>query len=355
MKKVFILFTLIGISLQVQALPKLYLYIASNYMADETIADFKQRCNADLVQNYFGDPTEMEAKIIAGATGYDVIVGTGYVIQDLDHVGKLATINLASIKDSINNLDPKFMGLPFDPKNNYSIPYAYTVTMVGYNKDKLASLGIVPNSWNVIFDESILKKLNGKVSVFDSSRNVISAALLYLGKDPNSDKPEDLNQAFKLISKASKYWQKYDSTTYYRALLNGELLVAMSYSSDLYKTIQDGKASNSKIHLAGMLQKEGNMLEIDNIVLPKSSKNSKLAYCFIDTVLRPQNAAYLANDTGSTVPNRKGVPLVDPSVTKINWIYPPANAKVYSFTAYTPATRNMVNAKWIELKMNCGK
>ena len=149
----------------------------------------------------------------------------------------------------------------------------------------------------------------------------------------------------------------------YQTALTNELMAGAGpdviltdyFTSDLYKTIQDGKASNSKIHLAGMLQKEGNMLEIDNIVLPKSSKNSKLAYCFIDTVLRPQNAAYLANDTGSTVPNRKGVPLVDPSVTKINWIYPPANAKVYSFTAYTPATRNMVNAKWIELKMNCGK
>lgn len=349
---VFVVFALLWSSLLFAVEPVVNLYTTSNYIADSTVSDFESKCHCRLFLNYFGDPQEMAAKIAAGATGYDVIIGTGYAIQDLRKMGKLSTLDLAKIPDK-TNLAPQFLHQGFDPANSYSLPYAYTPVFLGYNKTKLDQLGIVPNSWAVIFEDKYLKKLQGKVTVFDSQRNVFAAALLYLGKDPNSSNPEDLAAARKLIEHASRYWARFDSTTYYRSLLNGEIWLAMSYSNDLYNTVQDAKKAHLPYQLAGMLQREGNMIELDDLVIPVSARNKKLAYQFINTVLEPQSAYALGNTTGSSVPNVPAIKQLPVELTSIDWIYPRKDEKVHGFTAYPPKTRIMVNEIWAELKMEC--
>ena len=329
------------------------LYTTSNYIADSTITDFEHACNCKLFLNYFGDPQEMSAKLAAGAAGYDAIIGTGYAVEDLYKMGKLTKINLSNVKN-LKNIDPHFMHQEFDPQNTFSIPYAYTPVFLAYNKTRLDKLGIVPNTWAVIFEEKYLKKLNGKVTVFDSQRNVYAAALLYLGRNPNSNNPQDLNDARKLIEHASKYWARYDSTTYYRSLLNGDIWLAMSYSNDLFNTLQDAKKSHLNFTLAGMVQKEGNMIELDNIVIPTTSKNQDLAYIFINTVLKAKSAYALSQDTGASVPNIPAFKLLAKDITGNDWIYPAVNQKIYGFTAYPAKTRVMVNEVWTEIKMGCG-
>lgn len=327
-------------------------YTTSNYIADSTIQKFEKSCNCRLSLNYFSDPQEMSAKIAAGATGYDVIIGTGYAVQDLYRMGKLSSLDLSKI-NGLANISPQFMHQSFDPKNSFSVPYAYTVTIAGYNKTQLDKLGIIPNTWAVFFNEKYLKKLKGRVTVFDSQRNVYAAALLYLGKDPNSTNSDDLSAARKLIANASKYWVRYDSTTYYRSLLNGDIWLAMSYSNDLFNTLQDAKKAHLSYQIAGMVQKEGNMVELDNLVIPAASKNKVLAYKFINQVLQPQSAYELSQSTGSSVPNSNAVKMLPVNITNDNWIYPKNNQKIYGFTAYPPKTRINVNEVWTELKMEC--
>lgn len=328
------------------------LYTTSNYIADDTIKRFESRCNCKLFLNYFSDPQEMAAKLAAGASGYDVIIGTGYALEDINSMNKLAKLDLTKIHN-LNNIESKFMHQSFDPTNSFSIPYAYTPVFLAYNKTVLDKLGIIPDSWAVIFDEKYLKRLQGKVTVFDSQRNVFAAALLYLGKDPNSVSKEDLLEARKLIEHASRYWARYDSTTYYRALLNGEIWVAMSYSNDLYNTLADAKKTKLPYQLAGMLQKEGNMVELDNLVITKNSKIKDIDYLFIDTVLEPQSAIALNNETGSSVPNKLALKKISPEIVNTSWIYPGINSKIYGFTAYPPKVRIMANEVWTELKMEC--
>lgn len=328
------------------------IYTTSNYIADSTVTDFEKECKCKLFLNYFSDPQEMAAKIAAGATGYDVIIGTGYAVQDLYRMGKLDALDLKQVS-GLKNIAPKFLQQSFDPKNSFSIPYAYTVTLAGYNKTKLDQLGIVPNTWAVFFDEKYLKKLDGRVTVFDSQRNVYAAALLYLGKDPNSTNPQDLADVRKLIEKASHYWVRYDSTTYYRSLLNGDIWLAMSYSNDLFNTIQDSQKAKLQYKISGMVQKEGNMIELDNLVIPTAAKNKDLAYKFINKVLEPKSSYYLSQDTGSSVPNSRAIKMLSHDITQYNWIYPTESQKIYGFTAYPPKTRIMVNEVWTELKMDC--
>jgi spermidine/putrescine transport system substrate-binding protein len=327
------------------------LYIGSNYIADSTVKRFDDQNNCTLVQNFFNDNEEMLAKIVAGANGYNTIVATSYAVEELALMGKIKPLDKSKLPN-LKYINKQFLNQAYDPDNKYSVPYAYTPVFLAYNKDKLRQLGIVPDTWAVIFDPKYLNKLKGKVTVFDSSRNVIAAALLYLGKDPNSEKESDLLAARAVIDRAAPYWAKFDSDSYYRGLLRGDVWVSMSYSIDIFKTIQDAKASHAKVNIDAMLQKEGNMYELDNMVIPVFNKDDKLAYAFINMALSPQSAYELSALTGSSVPNDSAVAKLDPAVRNLDWIYPKNMNKMYVFKAYPPKTRILVNKMWTEIKMN---
>ena len=333
----------------------LNLYIGSNYIAEATVKRFEGNYNCNLVQNYFNDNEEMLAKIAAGANGYSVIVPTSYAVDELAHMGKIKALDKTKLPN-LKYIDPQFLNQAYDPGNKYSVPYAYTPVFLAYNQDKLASLGIVPNSWAVIFNPKYLEKLKGHITVFDSSRNVLAAALLYLGRDPNSARHSDLAAARALIEKAAPYWAKYDSDSYYRGLLRGDIWVAMSYSIDIFKTIQDLKSAQLRVNLAAMLQREGNMYELDNLVIPAFNANDQLAYAFINNALDPKSAVELATLTGSSIPNRVALAQLSPAVRNLAWIYPPKMHNMHVFKAYDPKTRIWVNEMWTEIKMNgsCG-
>lgn len=327
------------------------LYIGSNYIADSTVKRFDDQNKCTLVQNFFNDNEEMLAKIVAGANGYNTIVATSYAVEELALMGKIKPLDKSKLPN-LKYINKQFLNQAYDPGNKYSVPYAYTPVFLAYNKDKLRQLGIVPDTWAVIFDPKYLNKLKGKVTVFDSSRNVIAAALLYLGKDPNSEKESDLLAARAVIDRAAPYWAKFDSDSYYRGLLRGDVWVSMSYSIDIFKTIQDAKASHAKVNIDAMLQKEGNMYELDNMVIPVFNKDDKLAYAFINMALSPQSAYELSALTGSSVPNDSAVAKLDPAVRNLDWIYPKNMNKMYVFKAYPPKTRILVNEMWTEIKMN---
>lgn len=336
-------------------LPRFNLFIGSNYIADSTVNRFEKENRCVLIQNFFNDNEEMLAKMAAGAEGYSAIVATSYAVQQLALMGKIKPLDKSKLPN-LKNIDPKFLNQSYDPENKYSVPYAYNPVFLAYNEDKLKQLGIVPNTWALIFDPKYLQKLEGKVTVFDSSRNVIAAALLYLGKDPNSTNKKDLYAARAVIEKATPYWKKFDSDSYYRGLLRGDIWVSMAYSIDLYKTMQDIKNAKLNVHLNGSLQREGNMIELDNIVIPVFNKNDALAYKFMNMSMDGQSAYELSNVTGSSVPNFAALAKLPDSVKNIDWIYPHDMSKVSVFKSYDPKTRIMVNEMWTEIKMNgaCG-
>jgi spermidine/putrescine-binding protein len=330
----------------------LNVYIGSNYIADDSIVRLQKICNCRLSQNYFNDNEEMLAKIVAGASGYNVIVATSYAVSELIKMGKISQLDLSKIPNT-KYLDPKFMNQSYDIGNKYSLPYAYNPVFLAYNESKMKQLGIVPDSWAVVFDPKYLVKLKGRITMFSSSRNVFAAALLYMGKNPNSTNKDDLEAARKLIEKASPYWARFDSDSYYRGLLRGDIWISMSYSIDIYKTIHDAKSVNSPIKISAMLQKEGNMYELDNIVIPKSSPDKVLSYDFINNALDPQTAYELSNATGSSIPNVVAFKKLDTVITDIDWIYPKNMQKMYIFQAYEPKIRILINEMWTQIQMQC--
>ncbi len=327
------------------------LYIGANYIAESTIQRFEHQHHCSLVQNYFNDNEEMLAKVAAGSNGNNVIVATSYAVEELAMMGKIKPLNKALLPN-LKYSDPQFLNLAYDPGNKYSVPYAYTPVFLAYNKPKLKSLGIVPNTWAVLFDPKYLEKLRGHITVFDSSRNVIAAALLYLGKDPNSNNLDDLKLARSTIERASPYWAKFDSDSYYRGLLRGDVWLSMSYSIDIFKAIQDANASHAAIEIDAMLQKEGNMYELDNMVLPSFNKDDSLGYAFINLALSPQSAYELSAMTGSSITNNSALAKLDPKIRQLEWIYPKNMQKMFVFKAYPPRIRIIINEMWTEMKMS---
>ncbi len=330
--------------------PVLNVYIGTNYIAEETIKRLEAECHCRVQQNYFNANEEMLAKIAAGATGYNAIVPTSYAVSELANMGKLKELDLSKLPN-LKYIDPQFLNQPYDQGNKYSVPYAYTPVFLSYNEDKLKELDITPDSWAVIFDPKYLEKLKGRVTVFNSARNVFAAALLYLNKDPNSTNPEDLKAASDVIKKASPYWAKYDSDSYYRSLLRGDIWLSMSYSIDVFKTLQDAKSSHAKVKIGAMLQKEGNMYELDNLVIPVFTPDETLSYEFINNALAPESAYELSTFTGASIPNAEALKKLSPSITNIDWIYPKDMKKMHVFNAYDPKTRILVNSLWTQVQM----
>jgi len=328
------------------------IYIAANYLADSTAQQFESECNCQLAQNYFNENDEMLAKFAAGASGYDVVVPTAYAAEQLVSMQKLQPLNLDRLPN-LKNIDPQFLNQAYAPHNRYSVPYAYDNVMLAYNKKELQRLGIVADSWAVIFDPKYLKKLKGKVTVFNSQRNVFAAALLYLGKDPNSSNIDDLKQARAVIERAMPYWAKFDSDTYYRSLMRGNIWLAMSYSVDIFKTIQDLKDSHQEVTIDARLQKEGNMYELDNLVIPFYVSNTKLAYQLINNLLSTKSSIELANMTGASIMNKAALAKIDLTIKSTPWIYPANMQKMHSFKNYAPKIRIMINEAWLELQLSC--
>jgi spermidine/putrescine transport system substrate-binding protein len=317
-------------------------------LAQDTINRFQKENKAHLVQSYFNEPGEMLAKLATGVFGYDIAIATSYTVEALAKIGRVKPIKQSKVYN-ISNIDTKYLHAAYDPQNKYSVPYASTPVLIGYNVKKMQEVGINPNSWAVLFEPKYLKLLKGHVTVLASARNVFAAALLYLHKDPNTNYKQDLDAAYNLIQKATPYWTAFDSDTYYRGLMRGDIWLAMGYSNDFYKTMVDLESSKSIIQIDAQLQKEGNMTEVDNLVIIKSSANDDLSYKFINEVLSKQAQFELAIATGASITNAD---LGKSIKTTKYWMYP---KKIINFKSSPPSTRLFIDELWTEITMTCRK
>ena len=222
MKKIVTTLLLALVAVSAQAQGKLHLYNWNNYISDETVRRFEAACKCQLVQSYYGDNEEMLAKLAAGAKGYDLIVPTGNALQSLIRQGALQPLDKSKLPN-FKNLNPQYLNTEFDKGNQYSVPYAYTITMLGYNEQKMKELGIKVDSWAAIFDPAILKKIKGKVTVLDSANELMAAALKYLGYSINDTDEKHWEEAKNMILKAKPYWAAFNGTSYIKGLTVGDI------------------------------------------------------------------------------------------------------------------------------------
>ncbi len=331
---------------------ELHLYNWNNYLAEGTAKAFEESCKCKLVQDYYSDNEEMLAKLAAGATGYDILVPTGNAVETLIAQGALRELDHAKIR-GLDNIKPEFRDMFFDPGNRYSVPYAYSVTLVGYNTEKIRELGLPTDSWALIFEPKYLEKLKGKVTVLDSQRELFAAALMYLGYPANETDEAKLKEARDLILRAKPYWAAFNASSYIKELTLGNIWVAHGYSNDMFQANADAEKAKRPFRIGSFTPKEGAVLAVDSMVLHKSGPRPDLAYQFINFMLDGRNASELSNMIGSGAVNAAAMPFIDEAVKNNRAVFPDADGmkKLQMLKDYDRKSRRLLNRLWTEVKV----
>ena len=331
---------------------RLYVYNWNNYITDDTVARFEQRCRCRLVQDYFADNEELLAKLAAGASGYDVLVPTANVVEALVQQQVLRPLD-KKLLPNLANIKPEFLGGWFDPDNRYSVPYAYSITLIGYNEQKMAELGVPTDTWAAIFEPKYLERLRGKVTVLDSQRELMAAALIYLGHPANETDPQKWREARDLILRAKPYWAAFNAASYFKELTVGNIWLAHGYSNDMYTAQQDARKAGRKFSIGFATPREGAVFALDTLVIHRSGRRPDLAHQFINFLLEGESSAALTNFIGAGSPNAQAMPLIRPAIAANRTIFPDRQqlARMQQLHELDRKQRRLLNRMWIEIKV----
>ncbi|MDP2788310.1 MAG: spermidine/putrescine ABC transporter substrate-binding protein [Pseudomonadota bacterium] len=330
----------------------LYLYNWNNYISAATVARFEAQCACRIVQDYYADNEEMLAKLAAGASGYDLIVPTGNAVEALLRSNQLRPLDKARLAN-LKNIKPEFLNAFFDPGNRYSVPYAYTVTLLGYNVEKLRALNLPSDTWALIFEPRYLVKLKGRVTVLDSQRELMAAAMRYLGYSANDTDEAKWQRARDLILRAKPYWAAFNASSYIKELTVGNIWLAHGYSSDMFQARADAEKAGRPFHIGYSIPKEGAVLALDSMVLHKTGRQPELALRFIDFMLEGPNSAELTNLIGSGNPNRAAMRHIAPEIAGNPAVFPAATdtKRLEMLRDLDRKQRRVLNRIWTEIKL----
>jgi spermidine/putrescine transport system substrate-binding protein len=330
---------------------QLHLYNWNNYIAPETVKRFEESCKCEVVQTYYSDNEELLAKLAAGAKGYDVLVPTGNAVQALIRGNQLKPLDKAQLPN-IKNVDPAFMDTKFDPGNKFSVPYAMSTTILGYNDEKMKELGVPTDTWAAIFDPKHLAKVKGRVTVLDSPNELFAAALKYLGYSANDTDEKHWKEAADVIRKAKPYWAAFNASSYIKELTVGNIWLVHGYSNDIFQANADAQAAGRKFRIVQGMPKEGAVLAVDSMVIHKDAPRADLAHKFINFMLDGKNSAELTNLIGSGNPNMDAAKYIKPELKALPAVFPPKDvqAKLEQLQDLTPAQRRLRSRMWTEIK-----
>ena len=338
------------------AADELHLYNWNNYISEDTVQRFEKFCQCKLVQDYYGDNEEMLAKLAAGATGYDLLVPTQNAVDSLIKQSALKPLD-KSLLPNLKNIKPEYLNRDFDPGNKFSVPYAYSTTVIGYNEQKMQELGLPTDTWAVIFEPKYLTKVKGRVTVLDSQRELLAAAMRYLGYSINDTDEEQWKQARDLIIRAKPYWAAFNAQSYIKELTVGNIWLAHGYSNDFFQAAQDAQKAGRKFTINWRIPKEGAVIGMDNMVIHESGPRPDLAHEFINFMLEGENSAELTNLIGAGNPNATALPYIKPEIAQNPAIFPDEQTiqHLEFMKDFDRKQRRVMSRMWTEIKLKQGE
>lgn len=304
----------------------LNLYIWSDYMAPKTLSDFEQRTGIKVHVAYYDTNETLETKLLAGSSGFDVVLPTASYLQRQIKAGVYMPLDKSKLPN-LKNMDAELMARAAanDPDNAHAVIYLWGTDGFGYNEKMIKALAAdAPlDSWRMVFDPAVASKIaKCGISVLDSPVDMIRAVYSYLGIEPNSQKAGDLAQAEAVLSKIRPYVRNINSSEYIEALANGDLCLAVGYSGDVLQARDRAREANKGIEVKYTIPKEGTILWFDTMAIPKDAPDPDSAHTFIDYVMTPQVIADISNFKRYANANAAAQPLVLPEVKADTGIYP---------------------------------
>jgi len=331
-------------------------YNWSDYVDPAVLDEFTKKTGIAVRYDTFDSSDTLEAKLLAGQSGYDVVVPTGYFLAREIAAGVFQPLDKSKLPNLVHVWPDIAERLAaYDPGNRFAVNYMWGTTGIGYNVkavQKILGPGATIDSWSTVFEpDQIAKFKDCGVHLLDSSDDVMSAALHYLGLDPNSSEPADLQKVTDLLIRVRPYVRKFHSSEYINALASGEICLALGYSGDIKQAQKRAAAANSGIAIEYAIPKEGAPLWFDNMAIPKDAPHVDAAEALINYLLDPQVAARNSNVVSYANGDRPS-DLIDPAIRNDRTIYPePASmAKLFTIIAHDQKTQRLVNRLWTRVK-----
>jgi putrescine transport system substrate-binding protein len=340
------------------AAQRVNVYNWSDYIAEETIAKFEAETGIKVVYDVYDSNEVLEAKLLAGKSGYDLAFPTARPFADR-HIkaGLYQSYDLGKLS-GYANLDANILRTlaDIDPQNDKLIPYMWGTTGIGINIDKVKEvLGADAqlDSWSLLFDPETVEKLAScGVSLMDDPTEVFVAARIYAGVEPNDYGKEGTQAGVNVVNAVRPYIRYFHSSQYINDLANGDLCVAHGYSGDILQARDRATEADNGVNIAYVVPSEGAVVWTDVAVLLADAPNVAEAHAFVDYLLRPEVIAEITNFVAYANANAAAESLVDEEIRQDAGIYPPAETRAKLITLKTPSdreTRNVTRA-WTRVK-----
>ena len=334
----------------------LHVYNWSDYIAPDTIANFEKESGIKVVYDVFDSNETLEAKLLAGKSGYDIVVPSNNFLAKQIKAGVYQELDKSKLSNygNLNTSLLKAVSVS-DPDNKHAFPYMWGSIGIGYNPEKVkAALGVDKiDSWDVLLKpENIAKLKSCGVSFLDSPTEMLPIALHYLGLPTDSQKKADLKQAEDLFLKIRPSIGYFHSSKYISDLANGNICVAVGYSGDIYQAKARAAEAGDKVKVSYNIPKEGAGSFYDMVAIPKDAENVEGAYKFMTFLQKPEIMAEITNAVRFPNGNAAATPLVEKEITEDPGVYPPADvlAKLYAIADLPAATQRILTRSWTKIK-----
>jgi putrescine transport system substrate-binding protein len=333
-----------------------HIYNWSDYIGETTLEEFEKETGIKPVYDVFDSNETLEGKLLAGRTGYDVVVPSNHFLGKQIRAGAFQKLDKSKLPNW-ENLDPALLKQleKNDPGNAYAAPYLWGTNGIGYNVEQVtAALGIEKvDSWAVLFEPENAKKLaKCGIALLDSPDEMIPAVLNYLGLDPNSENPDDYAKAEAKLLEIRPYVRYFHSSKYISDLANGNICIAAGFSGDIFQAAARADEAGKGIDIAYSIPKEGGNLWFDMLAIPADAQNVDEAHAFINYLLKPEVIASVSDYVGYANPNNKADTLMDQEVRNDPSVYPPQNVldRLYVSSELPQKIIRVMTRSWTKIK-----
>ena len=333
------------------------IYNWSDYIDEELLEKFEAETGIDLIYDVFDSNEVLETKLLAGSSGYDLVVPTGTFLERQIQAGVFRKLDISQLPNHGNAWDLiAARTAQYDPDNAYSVNYMWGTTGLGVNVNKVAEvLGAdAPiTSLDLVFKPENMEKLaECGVYFLDAPTEMIPAALAYIGEDPNSHDPDVLAKAEAVLGPVAPYVAKFNSSEYINALANGDICVAFGWSGDVLQARDRAAEADNGVEIAYNVPSEGALMWFDQMAIPADAPNPEGAHKFINFILAAQNMAAASNYVYYANGNLASQEFLVEDVIGDPAIYPDEATleNLYTVTAYPPRVQRTVTRMWTKIK-----
>ncbi|NLQ17121.1 polyamine ABC transporter substrate-binding protein [Marinomonas sp. M1K-6] len=343
-------------ALNSQAEDVLNIYNWSDYMAPGALEQFSQETGIKVNYDVYDSNEVLEAKLMAGGSGYDVVMPSNSFFERQVQAGVYQAIDKSKLSNYAN-LDQTLAKQieKHDAGNVHNIPYAWGTIGIGYNTKMIEQrLGTTQiDSWDILFDSSIAAKLEDcGIAVLDSPAEIMSVVNNYRGEDPNSEDKNVLDESVKLMATAQDNIKYFHSSKYISDLANGEVCVAIGYNGDILQSQSRAEEANQGVDINFVIPQEGTLVWFDLMAIPADAPHPEAAHQFIDFILKKDIAAAISNYVFYAVPNTAAEPLLDDEVANNKGVYPTqaVKEKLFVQVAHTARFDRLLTRAWTNIK-----